>query len=305
MVAGVGLVLTRFSLANFRCFRAVDVPLRPLTVLVGPNDSGKSAFLNAISRTGYGLSQPDVRRGSEGEDAWFKALDDSGRPTGVLRTIVHRLPSTGLLTMCQGVDDAVGPPALAWDGSNIAAYLDYLLRRDRPRFFKIVDALKASINGLIDIEIATPNGQMRRLDFAFAGGFTLPGHEVSAGITLLTFFLALAHHTAPPDLVLIEEPENGVHPQRLAKVAELLRSLTNGSYSGHRTQVIVSTHSPYFLDHIRLPEDQVLVFRRAPDGTRTVEPADAEGLRSFLAEFMMGEIWFNRGEDGLVRAPAA
>ena len=133
----------------------------------------------------------------------------------------------------------------------------------------------------------------------------MPGHSVSAGVTLLTFFLCLAHHPNPPDLVLIEEPENGVHPKRLAQVAGLLRSLTKGEHSGHQAQVIVSTHSPYLLDHVHLPEDEVLVFRRAADGSRTVEPADAAGLKAFLGEFMMGEIWFNRGEDGLVKAPAA
>lgn len=299
-------MLTRFSMANFRCFRAVDVPLRPLSVLVGPNDSGKSAFLQALARVTIGYGPSDVRKGSAGQEAWVEAFDESGPRRLTLKSVVHQLPSKGLQTICQGVDDAEGPPALAPDGSNIAAVLDFLLRRDRERFFSIVDALKRNIKGLLDVEIATPGGgQMRRLDFSFEGGFTLPGHEVSAGISLLTFFLCLAYHPQPPDLVLIEEPENGVHPKRLALIGELLRSLTTGEHSGHKTQVIVSTHSPYLLDHIKLPEDQVLVFRRAADGTRTVEPADAEGLKAFLDEFMMGEIWFNRGEEGLVRAPAA
>ncbi len=41
-------MLQRVRIKNFRCLREVDVPLRPLTVLIGPNDSGKSAFLRAI-----------------------------------------------------------------------------------------------------------------------------------------------------------------------------------------------------------------------------------------------------------------
>ena len=44
----------------------------------------------------------------------------------------------------------------------------------------------------------------------------------------------------------------------------------------------------------------MLVFRRNDDGSRTCEPADAERLKNFLDEFMLGEVWYNEGEDGLV-----
>src|SRR5258708_29186212 len=41
-------MLQNVKIENFRALRQVDVPLRPLTVLIGPNDSGKSAFLASI-----------------------------------------------------------------------------------------------------------------------------------------------------------------------------------------------------------------------------------------------------------------
>jgi len=65
-------------------------------------------------------------------------------------------------------------------------------------------------------------------------------------------------------------------------------------------QVILSTHSPYLLDHVRLPEDQVIVFAREEDGRRTAHEADQARLKTFLDEFMLGEVWFNQGEEGLV-----
>ena len=36
-------------------------------------------------------------------------------------------------------------------------------------------------------------------------------------------------------------------------------------------------------------------------GSRTAEPADAERLKVFLDEFMLGEVWYNEGEEGLVK----
>ena len=43
-------MLKRVQIQNFRCLRNVSVPLRPLTVLIGPNDSGKSVFLLALKQ---------------------------------------------------------------------------------------------------------------------------------------------------------------------------------------------------------------------------------------------------------------
>src|ERR1700733_10767096 len=48
-------MLQRVEIENFRALRSVHVPLRPLTVLIGPNDSGKSAFLAALQQVINGI----------------------------------------------------------------------------------------------------------------------------------------------------------------------------------------------------------------------------------------------------------
>jgi predicted ATPase len=117
---------------------------------------------------------------------------------------------------------------------------------------------------------------------------------------MLLAFVALAHHPTPPRVILIEEPETGVHPKRLEEIVRLLREITQGKHGEHAAQVILTTHSPYLLDYVSLDTDQVLVFRRNDDGSRSAEPADPERLKLFLDEFKLGEVWFNRGEEGLV-----
>jgi hypothetical protein len=42
-------------------------------------------------------------------------------------------------------------------------------------------------------------------------------------------------------------------------------------------------------------------FKRNDDGSRTAEPVDTERLKDFLSEFMLGEVWYNQGEEGLVK----
>lgn len=120
---------------------------------------------------------------------------------------------------------------------------------------------------------------------------------------MLLFFTALTYHPRPPRTILIEEPEKGLHPKRLGQVVQLLRDLTKGKFGDHPAQVIVTTHSPYLLDFVNLPHDQVLVFRRNGDGSSTAQPADTDRLSAFLDEFMLGEVWFNEEEAGLVAKP--
>jgi predicted ATP-dependent endonuclease of OLD family len=80
----------------------------------------------------------------------------------------------------------------------------------------------------------------------------------------------------------------------------LLHEITRGVHANHAAQVVLTTHSPHLLDFVDLNTDQVLVFSRQEDGSRTAEPADTERLKTFLDEFMLGEVWYNKGEEGLV-----
>lgn len=52
-------------------------------------------------------------------------------------------------------------------------------------------------------------------------------------------------------------------------------------------QVVLTTNSPYLLDHVDIDQDQVLVSRRAQDGSREVVPVDAPRLKVFLDEFKL------------------
>jgi predicted ATPase len=201
---------------------------------------------------------------------------------------------------CNGVGDDGGPPAIGKSGEDVPALFDYLLRQDRKRFFAAVDALKNLIPGLEDLNVASPDPRERRLDLTVEKGFKIPADLSSTGVRMLLTFVAMAYHPRPPGLVLLEEPETGVHPERLADIMRLLREITEGKHGGRAAQVIMTTHSPYLLDLVDVEKDQVLVFRRQDDGSRTAEPADAARLKAFLGEFMLGEVWYNQGEEGLV-----
>ena len=91
-------------------------------------------------------------------------------------------------------------------------------------------------------------------------------------------------------------PENGEHPSELDAVARRFGELR---CTGN---VVVTTYSPHMLDHANIDRDQVLVFRKAEDGSKTITPIDVQRVDRFLdgGMFKLGEVWFNQGEDEMV-----
>jgi predicted ATPase len=308
-------VFTRVKATNYRCFGEVDVPLRPLTVLVGPNDTGKSTFLRLLL-TAAGqqyVTKDDHRRAALTAPVSIEAFTSSGhrralqhvngqsevRSDLTLRVGFFQLHESRVSAASAGVADTAGPPDLSRAGENVPSLLDYFLRRDLKRFLAVTDDVRRLIPGCQSIEIATPDASARQIWLQMTEG-RFAAEQMSTGVRLMLFFLALLHHPSPPDVVLLEEPENGVHPRRLTEIMSALRDVIAGRY-GSETQVVITTHSPYLLDEVKPDSDQVLVFSREEDGTRSVKSADAGRLATFLDEFMLGEVWFNQGEAGLVK----
>jgi hypothetical protein len=140
-------VIKRVQIQNFRALLEIDVELRPLAVLVGPNDSGKSSFLEAIRRRLTGsIEREDGWRGVQ--QAVVQLYGTQGSPFRGSAEI-FKLPSQGIPMESAGVaeEPRKGAPQLTVDGSNLAAFLDYPLRKDRRRFDQVQTTLRSLIPG--------------------------------------------------------------------------------------------------------------------------------------------------------------
>jgi predicted ATPase len=99
-------------------------------------------------------------------------------------------------------------------------------------------------------------------------------------IALATLFLQPEEYR--PSLILVDEPELGLHPYALEILAALIRQ------ASVNTQVIVSTQSSLLLDHFE-PED-VLVANRVDDAT-TLTRLESPQLAAWLQEYSLGQLW--------------
>ena len=336
-------MLDHVTIKNFRCLREVSVDLKPLTVLVGENDTGKSTFLEAVAclagtdpRTEFdrldhlrqdlsnditleaesdavrwGLHRVDSYGGSRGvyERRPAKSVDSTAEvradrlqvdPSRIVFRGEQMLPRPSRGNLAESLPDPA--ESLDSDGSNVPAVLDHMLRSYRKRFDELEARCRSLVPGFDEFSIKLEGPGELSLSY-WQQGREYPTDAASAGVRALILYLTLAYRPDAPDVVLIEEPENGLHPKRLGDVMKLLRLLTEPKADGRRTQVILTTHSPYLLDHVKPDEDQILIFQRQADESRTATPADWDRARVFLKHFSPGEIWFNRGEASLVPAP--
>ncbi|MHB1654174.1 MAG: AAA family ATPase [Desulfitobacteriaceae bacterium] len=88
-------------------------------------------------------------------------------------------------------------------------------------------------------------------------------------------------------MIIIDEPELGLHPYAINVLASLLRSVST------KTQVIVSTQSVNLLDRFE-PEDVVVVDREGGhlEGERSVfKRLQLQELQEWLEEYVLGELW--------------
>lgn len=130
--------------------------------------------------------------------------------------------------------------------------------------------------------------------------------HASDGAVLLLAFLAVAHLPEPPNLLLIEEPENGIYPERLEQVIGLLKELVHHNDGKPFPQIVMTTHSPYVLSHFE-PEEVTFLSRPPgdPDGPVRARPLkEAPNIRERLADgFYLGELWYNLSEEDLFGEP--
>jgi predicted ATPase len=376
-------MITSLRVQNFKCLRDTSVQFAPLTVLIGPNDSGKTSIfdaLNALADTtrvptsqlasAWPLDAVTWNRDSQLQVTW--AVEGSGvmgslkyelglpRSTTSLESLVidgrqrvirrddtcvvdpatqHHVEApwsagyTGLYSavlngrpgyaaiqqdlFAEGpfrLDPAVlrrravpKPGAqLGMRGENLAAVLDALISGpDREAVIAMEAALQSALpnlKGFAVRSLASETAGEKGLEFVLAveskRPITIPCELASDGAMLLTAFLALAYSDTP-EVLLIEEPENGLHPARLKDVIDLLRKMTTGEVGNKPRQIILTTHSPLLLNYAR-PEEVRIVRRDAELGTQVTPMTDVKGIDGLLQEFGMGELWYLLGEQGLV-----
>lgn len=190
------------------------------------------------------------------------------------------------------IDDARGQPEagpqsrLSKSGANLANVVQYLKEQRPEQLERIFEILRQRIPRLESVQ-ADPMPDGRLLLQIKDAPFAEPvfARFASDGTLKMLAYLTVLYDPDPPQFVGIEEPENFLHPRLLPELAEECRA------ASARTQLLVTTHSPFFLNALR-PEEVRVLYRDERGHTQTVRAADIQGVSEQIqAGASLGYLW--------------
>ena len=165
------------------------------------------------------------------------------------------------------------------------------IRQDPRTKSKLIDRLTDAYEGLNDFELNFEGGSVQV--FFSEGGLAVPASRLSDGSMKYLCLLAILLNPHPPPIVCIEEPEMGMHPDLLPKIADLLVE------ASQQCQLIVTTHSDILVDALTDRPESVVVCEKH-DGKTSMTRLDRRDLSSWLGKYRLGELW-TKGQLGGVR----
>ncbi len=179
------------------------------------------------------------------------------------------------------------------DGSNLAVILKSLLN-DRDSKDWIFDNLRDFCPEFQDIRTESV-GQREQMFFQEGGlSANVSTTRLSDGtlrfLCLLAVLCSTRSNPTPPLLFCIEEPEMGLHPDVIPKLAKLLVE------ASERSQIFVTTHSDILVDALTDTPEAVVICEKV-DGVTQLRRLDAEDLKVWLEKYRLGELW-TRGHIG-------
>jgi predicted ATPase len=170
------------------------------------------------------------------------------------------------------------------DAANLAPFL-LRLRNDEPRYYRrITETIRLMLPFFADFELEPEHGKLllrwreRDSDVVFSAAQAADGMlRAMALVSLL-----LQPESDLPNVLILDEPELGLHPYAVSIVAGLLRS------ASIQVQVVLATQSVTLINHFE-PEEVVVVDRR--DRESTFRRLDAKSLGEWLEEYSLAELW--------------
>lgn len=177
------------------------------------------------------------------------------------------------------------------DFSNLGLFLNRLKTRHPAAARAILNGLSDLYEGLTEFNVLIEGGTVQV--FFTEGEFVIPATRLSDGTLRYLCLLAILCDPNPPPLICIEEPELGLHPDVLPKLADHLLA------ASRRTQLIVTTHSDVLVDAMSEQPESVVVCEKQ-DGATSMTRLAADELQAWLQKYRLGELWM-RGDLGGTR----
>ena len=177
---------------------------------------------------------------------------------------------------------------LKQDGRNLPAFL-YLLKINHTKIYNRIEKTIQSVAPYIDKLILEPNRldeneiALRWIDKGDPES-NFSAYQLSDGTLRFIALATLLMQPTPPSVIIIDEPELGLHPFAIGKLAGMIQVASS------KSQVIVATQSPGLISKFN-PEDIVVIDRSVTENQTVFNRLNSEDLKIWLDEFTLGDLW--------------
>ncbi|WP_297337938.1 AAA family ATPase [Algoriphagus sp.] len=199
---------------------------------------------------------------------------------------VYHFHDTSDTSPIKGLADLNDNHYLKRDGSNLAAFL-YYLKLKEPKHFKRIEMMVKSIAPFFDRFDLEPNFlnenkiELEWKEVGYPDSY-FNAYHLSDGTLRFICLATLFMQPNPPETIIVDEPELGLHPVAINKLAAMIRK------ASENVQIILSTQSTNLIDNFS-PEDVIVTDR---EGSESVfRRLRSEDLSTWMNDYTLGDLW--------------
>lgn len=315
-------MIEKIHIQNFRSLKNIELQLQKVNLLIGPNNSGKSNFLKAIKFWGKPYSSQSL--------VYKNVLSEHNKVTVEANSIVaeysNAIHTSGVwsrkitpslekqedfvvfplysIDISRIKQEAAAEPniyTLNDDCSNIVSFLDNMRDERKDIITKIEQDLKRCVKEFDSISFRkTSNGDKftyKKIGLTTEQGDTYWAEDLSDGTLYFLALLCIVNQPEPPKILLLEEPENGIHPRRIKEMLDYLFDLAEEK----DIQVIMTTHNTYVIDEFKEIPAAIFVFDKEGDESQVrclqdiidedAKKAKKDGMPKMNLKGSLGDHW--------------
>jgi predicted ATPase len=267
-------------------FDRTDIDASPLKTAIKYVEEDRGIF--AALRAAFLSKEPEPE---------FASLGDIAREISRInrfRMTPYELAGTSSLP-----DLAEGghPPRLGHRGDDLAACLYFMHEKKDPALENILKQIKTAVPGFREFEFTFFGSDRVAFSMVFDDNRgTVASVRLSDGLLLFVGLMVLTYSSNRPPVMLIEEPENGLTPTALKSFYAAIRNLAFAPDAENRSQVLISSHSPFiiceawngedreFIHQVKIENGEAVV-RKFSDAVKTQQiqlRKDDDGKRTIL-----------------------
>lgn len=177
-------------------------------------------------------------------------------------------------------------------GRGLPAVLDLILGRGDESYSEISEKIRHLFPVVRRVGLRAVSSGAKQVEIELNDGTVVGADSISDGLLTYLAYAAIGY-LKPVSMLLVEEPENGLHPARIAEVVRTLRHV-----SQTRMQVVIATHSPLVVNELQ-PEEVTVVTRTLKAGTRLTRIHDTPDFEARSRVYALGELWLSYADGNL------